>query len=108
MKRFVDKESQADARREFVSELVHYDSVRWQAKIDAEEKAAKADAKAKPNETWQALYEEGEEQGDRDAANGVRELYATALKIAEIHLQPWWDGYLKGYTSVDQAAERKK
>jgi hypothetical protein len=45
MKRFVDKESQADARREFVSELVRYDS------LEAQKLQAEADGKATPNGT---------------------------------------------------------
>jgi hypothetical protein len=59
---------------------------------------AEADAKASTAETWQALYEEGEEQGDRDAADGHGERYAAAVEALKSHpQQPYWQGYVAGY-----------
>jgi hypothetical protein len=76
MKRFADKESE-DLQRE-------------------------ADAKATPEETWQALFEEGEEQGDWDADNGVDDTrYLSTLKALQMYqdtgARPLWQGYVKGY-----------
>ena len=59
---------------------------------------AEADAKASLAEIWQAIYEEGEEQGDRDAADGMGERYAAAVEALKFHpQQPYWQGYVVGY-----------
>jgi hypothetical protein len=70
---------------------------------DARKLLEEADLKATSAEMWQGQYEKGEEQGDRDVANGVTESYAFALekiKTDEAMLgcpQPYWLGYVKGY-----------
>jgi hypothetical protein len=57
-----------------------------------------ADSKATLEETWLGLYEEGEEQGDQDAANGREDRYTLAKETLKFHPQrPYWEGYIKGY-----------
>jgi hypothetical protein len=90
--------SSREQRREFVSELVHYDSLRLQAKMDAEEKALQAEVNATPGEWRHAVYEEGQKQGDQDAAHGIEKHYLAAVEALKLHpQQPYWQGYVEGY-----------
>jgi hypothetical protein len=59
---------------------------------------AEADCKATLDEFWQGIYEEGQEQGDRDAADGRHDRYLTAVEALKFHPQfPYWLGYVEGY-----------
>lgn len=62
-----------------------------------QELQAEADAKATPNETWQAIFEEGVEEGQSDALNGV-DRRAEAAKVLDLQADhPFWRGYIEGY-----------
>jgi hypothetical protein len=63
---------------------------------------AEADAKATPMELWQAEYEEGVEECQRDALKGIdhRAEGELVLKLQADH--PFWEGYIEGYEAAEE------
>ena len=65
--------------------------------VNATKLRAEADAKATPMELWQEAYEEGVEEGQSDALNGV-DRRAEAAKVLDLQADhPFWRGYIEGY-----------
>jgi len=63
---------------------------------------AEADAKATPMELWQAEYEEGVEEGQRDAAKGIDQRAEGELVLKLQADNPFWEGYIEGYEAAEE------